>query len=77
MGFHIGIVLSKNITAKSLHLTAPEDSPNTDGFHISQSNQVKIATSVIATGDDCVGMIQGSTDISIKEVTCGPGHGIR
>ncbi|XP_021594331.1 exopolygalacturonase clone GBGE184 [Manihot esculenta] len=76
MGFHIGIVLSKNITAKSLHLTAPEDSPNTDGFHISQSNQVKIATSVIATGDDCVGMIQGSTDISIKEVTCGPGHGI-
>ncbi|EEF45581.1 Exopolygalacturonase clone GBGE184 precursor, putative [Ricinus communis] len=76
MGFHIGIVLSQNIRARRLHLNAPESSPNTDGFHISQSNQVKIAKSVIATGDDCVGMIHGSTDISIKKVTCGPGHGI-
>ncbi|KAF2313874.1 hypothetical protein GH714_018490 [Hevea brasiliensis] len=76
MGFHIGIVLSQNIRARNLHLIAPEDSPNTDGIHISQSNQVKVARSVIATGDDCVGMIHGSTDISIKKVTCGPGHGI-
>ncbi|KAF2289145.1 hypothetical protein GH714_029093 [Hevea brasiliensis] len=57
-------------------LTAPEESPNTDGVHISQSNQVVIARSVIATGDDCVGMIHGSTDITIKKITCGPGHGI-
>ncbi|XP_021692869.2 exopolygalacturonase clone GBGE184-like [Hevea brasiliensis] len=76
MGFHIGIVLSQNIRARNLHLIAPEDSPNTDGIHISQSNQVKVARSVIATGDDCVGMIHGSTDISIKKMTCGPGHGI-
>lgn len=76
MGFHVGIVLSQNIRAKNLHLIAPEDSPNTDGIHISQSNQVKIVRSVIATGDDCVGMIHGSTDITIKKVLCGPGHGI-
>ncbi|XP_050216086.1 exopolygalacturonase clone GBGE184-like [Mercurialis annua] len=76
MGFHIGIVLSQNIIARNLHLNAPGDSPNTDGIHISQSNKVKIVRSVIATGDDCVGMIQGSTDITIKKVLCGPGHGI-
>ncbi|KAJ9181879.1 hypothetical protein P3X46_005925 [Hevea brasiliensis] len=76
MGFHIAIVLSQNIKARNIHLTAPEESPNTDGVHISQSNQVVIARSVIATGDDCVGMIHGSTDITIKKITCGPGHGI-
>lgn len=77
MGFHLGIVLSENIRARNIHLIAPDDSPNTDGIHISQSNIVKIVRSVIATGDDCVGVIQGSTDITIRKVVCGPGHGFR
>ncbi|KAF9673262.1 hypothetical protein SADUNF_Sadunf10G0006000 [Salix dunnii] len=75
MGFHISIVLSQNIRAKNLHITSPATSPNTDGIHISQSSQVKVSRSVISTGDDCIAMIQGSTDISVKKVTCGPGHG--
>ncbi|KAL9353524.1 hypothetical protein Peur_056204 [Populus x canadensis] len=77
MGFHISIVLSQNIRAKNLHITAPATSPNTDGIHISQSSVVKVSRSVISTGDDCVAIIQGSTDVSIKKVTCGPGHGFR
>ncbi|KAL9353549.1 hypothetical protein Peur_056229 [Populus x canadensis] len=77
MGFHISIVLSQNIRAKNLHITAPATSPNTDGIHISQSNVVKVSRSVISTGDDCVAIIQGSTDVSVKKVTCGPGHGFR
>ncbi|CAN1129806.1 Exopolygalacturonase (Fragment) [Linum perenne] len=76
MGFHIGIVLSHDVRAKNLHLKAPADSPNTDGIHISQSSLVKVTRSVIETGDDCVGIIHGCTDVSIKRVTCGPGHGI-
>ncbi|CAL1397289.1 unnamed protein product [Linum trigynum] len=76
MGFHIGIVLSDNVRAKNLHLIAPADSPNTDGIHISQSNLVKVTRSIIETGDDCVAAIQGSTEVAIKKVTCGPGHGI-
>nr|TKS06591.1 hypothetical protein D5086_0000122290 [Populus alba] len=64
-----------NIRAKHLHITAPATSPNTDGIHISQSSIVKVSRSVISTGDDCVAIIQGSTDVSIKKVTCGPGHG--
>ncbi|KAH8494926.1 hypothetical protein H0E87_018194 [Populus deltoides] len=77
MGFHISIVLSQNIRAKNLHITAPATSPNTDGIHISQSSVVKVSRSVISTGDDCVAIIQGSTDVSVKKVTCGPGHGFR
>ncbi|KAF8038276.1 hypothetical protein BT93_B0967 [Corymbia citriodora subsp. variegata] len=75
-GFHIGVVQCNNIRLYNLRLVAPEDSPNTDGIHISRSNLVKIANTEITTGDDCIGMIQGSTNISIKKVRCGPGHGI-
>ncbi|XP_038720043.1 exopolygalacturonase-like [Tripterygium wilfordii] len=76
MGFHLGIVLSENIRAYNIHLIAPADSPNTDGIHISQSRLIKVARSVIATGDDCLSVIRDSSDVSVKKVTCGPGHGI-
>jgi len=76
MGFHLGIVLSENIRAYNIHLIAPADSPNTDGIHISQSRLIKVARSVIATGDDCISVIRDSSDVSVKKVTCGPGHGI-
>ncbi|XP_022722902.1 exopolygalacturonase clone GBGE184-like [Durio zibethinus] len=74
-GFHIMISWSQNFRIFNLNLQAPRDSPNTDGIHMSKSNLVKISKSVIATGDDCVSMIQGSTNISVKKVICGPGHG--
>ncbi|XP_022749043.1 exopolygalacturonase clone GBGE184-like [Durio zibethinus] len=74
-GFHIMISWSQNFRIFNLNLQAPADSPNTDGIHMSKSNLVKISKSVIRTGDDCVSMIQGSTNISIKKVFCGPGHG--
>ena len=76
-GFHIMISNSQNFRIFNLNLQAPGDSPNTDGIHMSKSNLVKISKSVIATGDDCVSMIQGSTNISVKKVICGPGHGFR
>ncbi|KAJ0092690.1 hypothetical protein Patl1_24992 [Pistacia atlantica] len=75
-GFHYFITQCQNIRLAKIRITAPADSPNTDGIHISQSNSVNISKSVIGTGDDCVGMIQGSNNVTIKKVTCGPGHGI-
>ncbi|OWM71201.1 exopolygalacturonase-like [Punica granatum] len=75
-GFHIGVTNSNNIRLYNLRITAPDESPNTDGIHISKSNNVKISNAVIGTGDDCISMIQGCTDITIKKVFCGPGHGI-
>ncbi|CAK7333324.1 unnamed protein product [Dovyalis caffra] len=77
MGFHISIVLSQTIKAKNLRIFAPADSPSTDGIHINQSSQVNGSNSVIGTGDDCIGIIRGCTDVRVRNVTCGPGDGIR
>ncbi|PON88237.1 Glycoside hydrolase [Trema orientale] len=76
-GVHIFITNSQNIRLRKLHVLAPADSPNTDGIHISTSNNVKVSKTIIKTGDDCIGMIKGSTNIAINKVLCGPGHGIR
>ncbi|GAB4851321.1 hypothetical protein Ancab_030616 [Ancistrocladus abbreviatus] len=76
MGFHYFISQSSNIRMQRLRIIAPDSSPNTDGIHISQSDNVRIGRSAIETGDDCVGILQGSTRITINQVTCGPGHGI-
>ncbi|XP_073136141.1 exopolygalacturonase-like [Henckelia pumila] len=76
MGFHMHITNSYLIRLHTLTITAPEDSPNTDGMHISKSNAIRVSRSVIKTGDDCISVGQGSTNVSINKITCGPGHGI-
>lgn len=57
-------------------ISAPSDSPNTDGIKISQSKGIRIRNSNIATGDDCIAMISGTRNVRISRVICGPGHGI-
>ncbi|XP_077228645.1 exopolygalacturonase-like [Tasmannia lanceolata] len=74
--FHMNIFACKNIKITSVKISAPEDSPNTDGIHIGDSTGVKISRSVIGTGDDCISIGPGSSNISISNVFCGPGHGI-
>lgn len=74
--FHITIRRSESITIKNVTIQAPDDSPNTDGIHISRSNGITIYNAKIGTGDDCISLSQGSTNILIYNVTCGPGHGI-
>ena len=74
---HIGLTGSKNISISGLNLTAPGDSPNTDGIDISKSVGVDIRDSVISTGDDCIAINSGSSYINITGLFCGPGHGIR
>ncbi|OMO98563.1 Glycoside hydrolase, family 28 [Corchorus olitorius] len=74
-GFHIFISNSENFRIFNIDIQAPDTSPNTDGIHMSKSSIVKISKTKIGTGDDCVSMIHGSSNISIKKVFCGPGHG--
>jgi galacturan 1,4-alpha-galacturonidase len=76
-GFHMFVTNCGNIRLRLIKINAPATSPNTDGIHISHSINVKISRTSIETGDDCVSMIQGVNNVTIKRLKCGPGHGIR
>ncbi|KAK7267317.1 hypothetical protein RIF29_19986 [Crotalaria pallida] len=67
---------SKNVKASGLTVTAPEDSPNTDGIHVTNTRNIKISSSLIATGDDCISIVSGTKNLQATDITCGPGHGI-
>ncbi|XP_021812874.1 probable polygalacturonase At3g15720 [Prunus avium] len=73
---HIAISGCNNVYVSHLTITAPEDSPNTDGIDISNSHNVFIHHSTIGTGDDCIAINGGCSDLNIANIACGPGHGI-
>ncbi|KAL7129177.1 hypothetical protein ABFS83_13G046600 [Erythranthe nasuta] len=73
---HINIFACNYMEISKMRITAPSNSPNTDGIRIGSSNQISISDSVIQTGDDCIAMVSGSQNINITGVACGPGHGI-
>ncbi|KAF0895289.1 hypothetical protein E2562_008601 [Oryza meyeriana var. granulata] len=75
-GIHVTVQASAGVAIVDTVVSAPGDSPNTDGIHIKQSTGVTVRNAVIGTGDDCVSMVEGSSDVWIEAVTCGPGHGI-
>ncbi|KAA3455676.1 exopolygalacturonase-like [Gossypium australe] len=74
-GFHMMISVCNNFVITNVNISAPDESPNTDGIHMSKTNKVRISDSTIGTGDDCVSMIHGTTNVTIENVHCGPGHG--
>lgn len=74
--FHINVLGCKNFVIEHVNTIAPEQSPNTDGIHIGRSNGVIIANTKISTGDDCISIGDGTKNLTIKSVDCGPGHGI-
>nr|XP_043618531.1 exopolygalacturonase-like [Erigeron canadensis] len=72
---HFNLFACHNFNMSHIRIIAPEDSPNTDGIHIGISSNINIRDSIIGTGDDCIAMLEGSRDIEITGVHCGPGHG--
>ncbi|KAL6564163.1 hypothetical protein OROMI_015613 [Orobanche minor] len=76
MGFHIKVTDSRDVTVYNMTITAPETSPNTDGLHLSNATNVNVTDSIIGTGDDCISIGPGSTNVLVSGITCGPGHGI-
>ncbi|BFI30286.1 polygalacturonase [Marchantia polymorpha subsp. ruderalis] len=73
---HLAFEKSVGIMVNSINISAPGDSPNTDGIHLQNATSVTIKNSFIGTGDDCVSIQNGSSSVTIKNITCGPGHGI-
>ncbi|KAL6968690.1 galacturonan 1,4-alpha-galacturonidase [Sarracenia purpurea var. burkii] len=74
--FHFRFDNCRNVKIASIHITAPASSPNTDGIHIENTNNVEIYDSVISNGDDCISIGSGCYDVDIRNITCGPSHGI-
>ncbi|XP_010248284.1 PREDICTED: polygalacturonase-like [Nelumbo nucifera] len=74
--FHIVINGCENVFIQGVMVTASANSPNTDGIHVQLSTGITIMSSGIKTGDDCISIGPGTTNLWIEHVACGPGHGI-
>lgn len=75
--FHIVINGCHVVKLQGVRVSASGHSPNTDGIHVQLSSGVTILDTQIKTGDDCVSVGPGATNLWIENVACGPGHGIR
>ncbi|PIN14913.1 Polygalacturonase [Handroanthus impetiginosus] len=73
---HLKFDNSKGVKVDNVTISAPESSPNTDGIHLQNSQDVEILHSNIGTGDDCVSIQVGCSNIHVHHINCGPGHGI-
>ncbi|KAH7652162.1 Polygalacturonase protein [Dioscorea alata] len=73
---HMSFTNCFHVKASRMKLVAPPYSPNTDGIHISASTSVVIQDSTIETGDDCISVVSNSSNVRIRNIACGPGHGI-
>ncbi|GAB2220480.1 hypothetical protein Drorol1_Dr00008133 [Drosera rotundifolia] len=73
---HLVISQCDSVRVSDVLISAPGDSPNTDGIHISDSTNVVLQNCKIGTGDDCISIVNASTNIKMKSIYCGPGHGI-
>ncbi|KAF2325593.1 hypothetical protein GH714_030860 [Hevea brasiliensis] len=74
--FHVVINGCQNVKVLGVTVSASGHSPNTDGIHVQLSSGVTILNSRIRTGDDCISIGAGTTNLWIENAACGPGHGI-
>nr|CAD1831374.1 unnamed protein product [Ananas comosus var. bracteatus] len=73
--FHMNIFSSSNFALDSIKISAPGDSPNTDGIHIGDSTDVRITNSVIGTGTTACRSARERQRDHLRRVLR-PGHGI-
>ncbi|KAL6639534.1 hypothetical protein ACP70R_023264 [Stipagrostis hirtigluma subsp. patula] len=73
---HMSVEDCDHVKIARLSIKAPGTSPNTDGIHITRSKNVQVTYSTIKTGDDCMSIEDGTRNLHVKNIVCGPGHGI-
>ncbi|KAL6894300.1 hypothetical protein ACP4OV_008398 [Aristida adscensionis] len=73
---HMSVEDCTNVQLSGLSITASGTSPNTDGIHITRSRNLQVTNCKIRTGDDCMSIENGTHDLHVSNVMCGPGHGI-
>ncbi|KAK9921886.1 hypothetical protein M0R45_030380 [Rubus argutus] len=72
---HVSFQKCKNVQASNLSITAPEKSPNTDGIHVTNTQNIH-HNLCYSHRDDCISIVSGSENVQASNITCGPGHGI-
>ncbi|KAG8389643.1 hypothetical protein BUALT_Bualt01G0000300 [Buddleja alternifolia] len=60
------IARSASVRVIDVKVSAPEDSPNTDGIHITESTNVVLQNCRIGTGDDCISIVNASSSIKMR-----------
>ncbi|XP_019427342.1 PREDICTED: polygalacturonase At1g48100-like [Lupinus angustifolius] len=73
---HLKFDSCTNVHVSNINVSSPGNSPNTDGIHLQNSQDVGIYSSTLACGDDCVSIQSGCSNIYVDNVNCGPGHGM-
>ena len=48
----ISVEKCNNVNIKNVEITAPGDSPNTDGIHITNTQNIRVSNSHIGTGNN-------------------------
>ncbi|MED6194098.1 hypothetical protein PIB30_025345 [Stylosanthes scabra] len=75
--FHVNLLGCNNFTFDGINIKAPRNSLNTEGIHIEKSTNIKILDTKIGTGDDCISLGDGTKNVTVESLYCGPGgHGI-
>ena len=75
--WHIHPLFSKNFSMLDCFITAPKDSPNTDGIDPESCDGVDIIGCRFTVGDDCIAVKAGKIDMARKYRTPADHHTIR
>ncbi|KAF2292782.1 hypothetical protein GH714_028234 [Hevea brasiliensis] len=62
---HLKFDNSKRIKVNNITISSPGNSPNTDGIHLQNTQDVEIQHSSIGSGDDCISIQTGCSNIHV------------
>ncbi|PVH39395.1 hypothetical protein PAHAL_5G491900 [Panicum hallii] len=68
---HMTLFQCSQVNVDSVSVTAPADSPNTDGITVALSNNTYISNTSIQTGDDCVSVLSYTKNITVTQSSVG------